>query len=349
MDDGHYIPSYPASLVTPTVGKEGNGMPANGYGTNAGGCAYCHDGDDPVSPTTILPNITLHHYVGFETNCLRCHNIGEPFNLRIRGCETCHGPDSLHNIQADSPKAPTGAIVVGGEDKGYGHVGRDAGPGDSDCWGCHGFAIAAAPGSGPIIPTVYSADIAAMTTGTDAIVVLTGSAFTNYAGSTFFESDVALTAADGSSVTLTPDLLDEGMLAVTIPGDTAPGNYDLRAAKADFKSNPVPITVVPEVAITRAISAGSVTIRGRGFGGYAQGSGTFVTATAAGKPKAKTKGRGKRKTTTEVGAVVSWSDTKIVAEFASSPEKVTVYSVFGDATSAVRAKASKGKNRERRR
>jgi hypothetical protein len=41
----------------------------------------------------------------------------------IRVCEGCHGPDSLHNIQADSPKTPTGTLVVGGEDAGYGHVG----------------------------------------------------------------------------------------------------------------------------------------------------------------------------------------------------------------------------------
>jgi hypothetical protein len=39
-------------------------------------------------------------------------------------------------------------VVVGGEDAGYGHVGRDAGVGDSDCWGCHGFAMPSLPDPG---------------------------------------------------------------------------------------------------------------------------------------------------------------------------------------------------------
>ena len=54
-DDEHYIPSYAPSMVTPYVGRksadDGGGQPANDYGTLAGGCAYCHDADDPVSPT----------------------------------------------------------------------------------------------------------------------------------------------------------------------------------------------------------------------------------------------------------------------------------------------------------
>ncbi len=71
------------------------------------------------------------------------------------------------------------------------------------------------------------------------------------------------------------------MLVVTIPGDTAPGNYDVRAVKDEFASNPTVISIVPQVTITQAIAnRGLTTITGSGFGGYAPGSGTTVTGTS---------------------------------------------------------------------
>ena len=300
------------------------------------GCTACHGAD-----------LTG----GFGPSCYACHEkkwdetsgSGSPdLTFNIRDCEGCHGPDSLHNIQADSPRVPTGTTVVGGEDAGYGHVGRDAGPGDSDCWGCHGFAMSLAPGSGPLIPTIYSADLSTATAGTDTTVVVTGSAFTNMAGGVLFESQVSMTAADGSSVTLPPSFIDRSLMAVTIPADTAPGNYDLRAVKAEFSSNPVPISIVPEVVITEAVSDGVVTIAGSGFGRYAEGSGTMVTGTvAAGK------GRGKKApndATVELATILSWINTKIVAQFVATPKHLTVYSVYGTAASEVDAAASGRRN-----
>ena len=325
IGDGHYIPAYPTSLVTPSS-TGGLGLPNNSRGKGAGACDYCHD-DDGLPTPLILTSGDLHHNA--TLNCAWCHKVHAP--LAIRTCEGCHGPDSLHNIQADSPNANNiGTIVVGGEDAGYGHVGRDAGPGDSDCWGCHGYAMALAPRSGPIVPTIYNGDRTAINAGTDTMVVLSGSAFTNTAAGAVFESDVLLTAADGSSLTLTPDLVDEGLLAVTIPGDTPSGNYDLQAVKADEASNPVVVSIVAEVIIADATFDGTVTINGSGFGGYAEGSGTSVTGTI-------TTGRGKkRSTTTAVEAtIVFWSDTKIEADFDSIPTEVTVNSVFGSDTSEV--------------
>ncbi len=159
MDDGHYIPSYSPSLVTPTR-SGGDGEPPNSLGNGAGACNYCHDAYG-LSP--ILSNMELHHGTGLgsdETKCAWCHDISGPIDYQIRECEGCHGPGSLHNIQADSPNADNfGTIVIGGEDAGYGHVGRDAGPGDSDCWGCHGFAeiYLPDPGNYPSVhPTYYS-------------------------------------------------------------------------------------------------------------------------------------------------------------------------------------------------
>ena len=380
-DDGHYIPTYQPSLVTPTP-NGGDGLPRNSRGKGAGACDYCHD-NDGLSTPIILSSAVLHHSAA--SNCSWCHQTDplsfhtdreddamhapgkkKPFtngctdchgaDLRggvarscfschgrewdndsgsghspyfstagdMRKCESCHGPNSLHSIQADSPKAPTGTIVVGGELAGYGHVGRDAGPNDSDCWGCHGFKMSSVPGFGPVAPTVNAADRAVITAGTPTTVLLTGGAFVNTAGGELYEAGVNLTGADGSSVNLTPDVVaDEGMLAVTIPSTTGPGNYRLRAVKEGFESNPVVISIVPKVRITRATSQrGTVTITGSGFAAYATGLGTSVTGTARGKAVK--------------GTVVSWRDEKIVAKFGQLPNVVTVKSVFGSATSAVR-------------
>ncbi len=149
MDDGHYIPTDEPSLVTPwPSGKDG----ANGPGN----CIFCHkeglhEGDS--GSVFILDNASNHHNTGLHdkkgTKCGWCHDdyTVRPDSITtsaysIRTCEGCHGPDSLHNIQADSNG--DGVITPGGELAGYGHIGRDAGPDDSDCWGCHGFMVSAA-------------------------------------------------------------------------------------------------------------------------------------------------------------------------------------------------------------
>jgi hypothetical protein len=337
FDDGHDIPTYSPSLVTPTR-SQGDGMPLNSRNNGAGACNYCHD-DDGLATPVILDNQNLHHGRNwanfFPVKCDWCHDFGLPFEEQIRVCESCHGPDSLHNIQADSPNlANPGTLVVGGEDAGYGHVGRDAGPGDSDCWGCHGFTMASAPGTGPIIPSVYHSDSPVIDAGSDTGVMLTGTSFTNITGTTEYLSDAELTASDGSSVVLMADSVDLGELVVTIPGDTAPGNYDLRAVKEDFASNPAVISIVPKVKITKATGGGKVTIVGSGFGGYAAGSGTAVTGTISGG--------------TVEATIVSWSETKIKAEFDSRPDDVTVTSVFGSASSEVAAGAMGGPAKRRR-
>ena len=341
------------------------GLPFNNRGFGSGSCSYCHDDDgaldingDPA-PALILNNHDNHHGVGLPTNvsngaggswrrCNMCHDYTTPprggsyedvsgpeFDLHIRICEECHSSATLHNIQADSPAAGNvGTIVVGGETAGYGHVGRDGAPGDSDCWGCHGFEFSAnsAPFSGPLIPTLYNADVTSVSAGVESTILLSGAAFTNTAGGTLYESDVRLTAADGTSVMLEPDAItDQGNLAVTIPVGTRPGNYRLQAAKGDLASNPVVLSVVPKVAITSAnASNGLVTITGSGLGGHAQGAGTTVTGTVVSRKAAPPR--------VMEGTIISWSDTRIVARFREVPQTVTVYSVFGKATGRVAAR-----------
>jgi hypothetical protein len=196
--------------------------------------------------------------------------------------------------------------------------------------------MAFAPGSGPIVPIVHAADRKVIDAGTNTAVTLTGASFTNITGANQYVSDVALTAADGSSVTLTPDLTDQGSMSVTIPGETAPGNYDVQAVKEDsagddVASNPAVISIKPQVVITRASGYSTVRINGSGFGGYAAGSGTSVTGTVTiGIP-------GNGKTKTVEAAIVSWSDTTIEADFGArrAPDDITVNSVFGSDTSQV--------------
>jgi hypothetical protein len=341
-DDGHYIPTYSPSLVTPTR-SVGDGLPLNDRGNGAGACNYCHDDDGLIEPV-ILTNQQLHHGINLEdfgNRCDWCHDFAAPFEEQIRTCEGCHGPDSLHNIQADSPNpANIGTLVVGGEDAGYGHVGRDAGPDDSDCWGCHGFAMAFAPGSGPIVPTVYNSNSSVVGAGADTGVTLSGASFTNVIGDTEYVSDVELTAGDGSSVTLTPDAVDQGTLVVTIPADTAPGNYDVRAVKADVASNPAVISVTPKVVITKTSGTTLVKITGSGFAGHQDGSGTSVVGKVV-------KRKGKNRTTTYVEAeIVSWSDTSIEADFGNArPNEVTVSSVFGQASAVVEQKTGRRRSK----
>ncbi len=241
--DGHYIPDYPTSVVTPSISIDGaeGGLPNNNRGNGAGACNYCHDHDGNADPDDriILDNRGLHHADGlFGEFCAICHPIHGGGFFSMRGCERCHGPDSLHNIQADSPAAANiGTIVVGGEESGYGHVGRDSmietSPDvwekDSDCWGCHGFdpstvTLASALASSPTIPSLYNIDVKLMTAGTGAKVVLSGVGFINIAGGITYKPKVSLTAADGSSVTLTPEPVNQYTITVTMPADTDPGH-----------------------------------------------------------------------------------------------------------------------------
>jgi hypothetical protein len=175
-------------------------------------------------------------------------------------------------------------------------------------------------------------DRAAVDAGTDTTVTLSGAAFTSIAGATEYTSEVALTAADGSTLMLAPDRLEESSLEFTIPRTTAPGNYDVRAVnggEGGERSNLAVISVRPEVVIVEATGGRTVTIRGSGFGGYAAGRGTAVTGTAA-----SVRGWFREAPIMEA-TIVSWSDTTIVAEFRSPPNQVTVNSVFGTAQSGV--------------
>jgi hypothetical protein len=320
MDDGHYIPTYAPSLVTPKR-SGGTGEPLNSRNNGAGACNYCHDDDGQTTPV-ILINEDLHHDTGFygQGKCDWCHDFGLPFAEQIRVCEGCHGPESLHNIQADSG---SDGVVIGGEDAGYGHVGRDAGAGDSDCWGCHGFGVAsAAPYSGPITPTIDSVGPTVLVAKTLDLFTITGSGFTNTAGATEYTSIVRLTDSDGNTLNLTPATISEGELTfiLWLPISYA-GNYDIQVVKEGNASNAVGFTVKPPVVISDTMCdacEGVVTIDGSGFGDAPpEGTEDYINVMMDAGVELE---------------IISWTDTQIKVSGACDAESITVNALFGTAT-----------------
>lgn len=126
--DGHTIPSYSATMVTP--------RPSDGTGVNGkGACDYCHSwGNDLGTSNLVFANKETHHNTGLgqdSSKCIWCHDSQANANLKIRACEQCHAPQSLHNIQLDTNS--DGTVVPGGELPFRGHIGSN-----EDCLGCHG-------------------------------------------------------------------------------------------------------------------------------------------------------------------------------------------------------------------
>jgi PKD repeat protein len=326
-DDSHYIPTYNPSMVTPRTGL---GQTTGPLGAGQGGCAYCHrPGTDTSTDKDIevYTNAQTHHSTGLSVvpdppppapwtgNCLWCHDTNPGGSDDIRACEVCHGVASLHNIQTDSNG---NGIEPAQELAYYGHIGNN-----NDCNGCHlnTSASAAAPYSGPIVPNVSGLTAANFTAGTDTVITVYGSAFTNTVqgptGPIELKSNVVLTAANGSTTTLTPIVITESSMDVTIPATLAAGNYELRAVKGPKASNLIVISVKPAVVINSATcSGGAVTITGSGFS-------TYVNAVDSG-------------TSVQLGAnacsVNSWSDTGIVANCGTCYGTVMVSSVFGTAS-----------------
>ena len=126
-NDGHEIPSYDTSMVTPkSSGGEGE--------LGRGGCDYCHlFGYDAASETNVVEARYTHHDTGLGqdfSSCSLCHDWEAEEEQDIRICERCHSVTAIHNIQADSNG--DGWILPGEELAGYGHIGNN-----DDCLGCH--------------------------------------------------------------------------------------------------------------------------------------------------------------------------------------------------------------------
>ena len=322
FDDGHFIPSYDPSLVTPWPSGKPNAGP-----DGEGNCNFCHDAGNE-NGFLVLNNALTHHSTGLALDgakCAWCHDTLPTNALSIRRCEDCHGLGSLHNIQFDNVGD---GIDPGNEAAYYGHIGNN-----DDCWGCHGFTSAAsAPGAGPVIPSVDSLSAYTMVAGEDTVLTITGSSFINRVQNPVtgeyditLDCDVRLTDATGDATTLEPTAVTPDTIGVIVPASLPPGNYKLAAVKGPKASNPVGIALTPPVGIDVALCAGGIlALTGGGFGSYVEAidSGTDITSLIGGA--------------TETGMIVSWSDSRIVANFSDCGETVEVNGVFGAAAGDVR-------------
>ena len=356
MDDGHYIPTYNPSLVTPWPSDKDNGddTTVSSMDDQAGNCDYCHNAApggtvDPASGVLVFNNMDTHHNTGFGADgdkCEWCHDFitaPDP-SYNIRTCQGCHSVDTLHNIQTNSSGQTGDVIVPGTEDPGYGHIGEQF-----DCWGCHGFASDAAmmpAPSGAIIPNLDTINKSSITSGSDSSITLFGSGFINsvqnpWTGTYDFEidSDLLLMDGQGNLTTIEPVSITPDTIEAVIPGSLAAGNYQVAVVKGDVDSgnytpsNPLNLTITPRAVIRSAIASrsainGRVTIMGSGFSEYMEAvdAGTSVT----GKIIIK------RKSQIVTATIISWTDTRIVAEFPEKPRKITVNTVFGSVSSRVK-------------
>lgn len=253
-NDGHEIPTYPMSLITPDTSYK---YLNSATGLKIGGCEACHEPDSSAVPAIESNPNTHHSLVGFtDDNCDLCH-VNGGVSLDIRLCERCHGIKSLHSIQYDYDNT-VGSL-------GYGHIGDNW-----DCWGCHGWeevdmsdasslketlagssiSFTQIPEglSGATIPYIDYIDPSEIPAGQDTTITIYGSNFINtYNGVTYTSVvvlDNGLEIDQLESITATE-------IVVTIPGTLEPGNYGLWVVKdGNVFSNKVKLMVSFDTFVT---------------------------------------------------------------------------------------------------
>jgi PKD repeat protein len=288
MNDGHYIPTYAPSTVTPWPhGKTNNTVPPNSAGTYAGNCNFCHntmtgdvgptiDNTSPFAPVAVFRNENNHHAIldisspSAGSTCLMCHiySWGVPWD-QMRVCERCHGVDSLHNIQS--------SYVTTKGTSGWGHIGTA-----EDCRGCHTAELTSynlPPQTGQIVPYISSLRVSHdATSGRPFVLILYGMNFNVWLANPFFDPtnmNLEVIISSGLSgpelLTLPIDTLSDDHITVTVPDTLAAGTYGVRVRKSGKLSNAIPLVVAPLVMINSVTFTdlgdhGSFTIRGGDFG-----------------------------------------------------------------------------------
>ena len=310
----------------PPIGENGRPM---------GNCAYCHfAGIDDTRGLQIASNYANHHGTGVGQpktgsvhSCGLCHRPHAPPDYTIRGCERCHGIESLHNIEYD---VNGDGVTVGEEAPYYGHIGNP-----QNCDGCHrnyqGDLSAAsgsqATGGDFLIPEITGLGSAVAIAGRESDLRVTGTGFVDvdYSGSQ--HTWLRLNGADGTVLDIQPDSVSAVLIEATIGAELPPGSYRMIVVKQrepDGKmvtSTAVNFLVVPEPDIESTSCTGNtVTITGSGFGAYldAMDSGTGVSSNSSSCD------------------VTSWNDGQIVAECKSGlGDSIRVDGIFGGVTATV--------------
>lgn len=296
-NDGHYIPTYNVSEVTPNAMYHVDTFNSTS-GRVWGGCLACHAEDITASPPIFFTQVVcglnqqpcpingkysappsptgnnnVHHSeilnidtppnVTLNDQCLWCHSTNNNVIdvLNIRGCETCHSVRAIHNTQVDFANTSTKI--------GYGHLGSsnssDVQNASWDCKGCHAWYNAGDvnPFAGSIVPDVQSVTPTVFNANTPTVLTLTGTNFVQTNSVTVVNVD--------DSTNLTPATLTNGQITVTV--NLAPGAHYIKVVKTDSTENVPkpsdikPLTVVSKVTIKFAtLKNGVITITGSGFG-----------------------------------------------------------------------------------
>ena len=334
--DGHFIPAYALSSVTPLPGGKTVVVPGSNPPVTAivQGCEACHQADPAATPVPLFSNADTHHGTNIGADdaakCNWCHNVSTPDAITIRQCEACHGVKSLHNIQVNTPAAANlTSVVPGAEDRGYGHIGSN-----TDCQGCHTSIVgSSSPFSAAIIPFVSGQSTHVALIGKVTTLTLTGSAFTNIGGDgvTAFKPTVTITNGTTTPLVLEPFSATESEIKVLVPALVA-GSYDVKVTKEGVQSNLIKLTAIPQVLVKSAVlgSRTSLTITGQNFGAapttqYNSGLGVFVG--------------------TQPAKIVSWSNSKIVTTSTSfqAGTKVVVKTLFGPVSGTISGAVKKGR------
>lgn len=315
-DDGHSIPTYTPSLITPDTSFRAKD---NATGKKWGGCEACHESDNAATPA-IYSNPDTHHNLGnLSIECDICHGNSDEALLNIRKCEECHGVRSLHNIQYDYT-GTKGQL-------GYGHVGDNW-----DCTGCHAWYVAYsdAPQTGPIIPGIDKVRPSRIVAGEETVLNITGTNFLNTVGGVNYTSDVVIDTG-GENITLAPDSITDSEIVVTVQALDS-GRYGLYVVKSEMRSKLVTITVAPPVTIDSAtINGDNVVISGSGFSEYDSSYNEYLGVTVESGTGAAVD-----------CAIGSWSDTMIVVTCpdARAGDLATVDALYGSDSTGLSRPAS---------
>lgn len=317
-NDGHYIPTYNESVVTPSSEFKVYNATSGRYW---GGCVACHRQNLSVVPNImgILANNGVivndlnntHHLelVGVTQglDCGWCHR-GTNY-LGIRSCEDCHSVGTIHNIEDN--------YAVNNGNLGFGHIGNNW-----DCNGCHAFWDAGTenPFLGPIVPDVSSITPLVLATGQATTLTIVG---TNFVQNNYTVKVVV----NGTSYT--PSSVTNSQIVADIPALSA-GVYNINIVKSgiggDSPSKLSVLTVVSKVIIKSAkLRSGTITITGTGFGVRpVQNAQQYVTIAHAGNIYYS-------------DSITSWTDTEIVAKSSTAAAKdlLTVTMPTGSATAKI--------------
>lgn len=313
-DDGHYIPTYPPSSMTPDTKYKVINQTS---GREWGGCEACHEQDLTAIPFIADTNKTHHrlgNLSGFQNNdvtkCELCHDMHNATygSDNIRYCERCHSYESLHNIQWD--------IVNTSSIGGYGHLGPN------DCQGCHASYVAGslAPGSDIIIPTIYNLSTNNVHEGESTMLTIYGDNFVTTVDGVTRSSNVVLIGG-ASNISITPDNITHNQIIVTLPPLTK-GLYGIHVHKdGNMESNTKPLVSGSRVIIdsVRKVDSTTIMITGSGFGIYDPTYKDYVNVTInAGDIQ-------------RILEIVDWSGTSINVSSSDSiiGDMVTVNSIYG--------------------